>query len=354
MLGAGGCSSGEEERASYGAPECPGRIEERLVAAATEETYLGLAPAQQRAVVALVDDTGESEALCSGVLVAPSWVLSAAHCSVIPSLSVSVLSADSTRTLVPVGHREVHPTLDLALFELDFASLSPTSALELGVTPVPASAADLGLVPGDAVELAGFGTTESGKPAGLRFLVESIVEVDTASIVVDGFGVTGACTGDSGGPLLARSSDGSLQVGGILTTGSSTCTSRDRYVRLDTAAGWVEEIAGSSDVPRQACGSIDDTGRCLRGAALWCEGGLLQTSDCSGLGEGCGWDSGQAGFRCVEARATTCAELDGLGVCRPGATVACVAGAPLTVPCGNCASCRIDGRTGAPYCAPVE
>jgi len=168
---------------------------------------------------------------------------------------------------------------------------------------------------------------------------------------VDGYGMTGACEGDSGGPLLTRASDGSLRVAGILTAGAPSCLGQDRYVRLDTLAGWAQSITGDYVPPPQDCGSVNAEGRCFSGAALFCDGSVLQTADCSSAGAKCGWDASQAGFRCVARGESPCEGIDALGTCRGTAAVTCVDGELVSVSCGACGACRPTAATGAPYCA---
>jgi secreted trypsin-like serine protease len=66
-----------------------------------------------------------------------------------------------------------------------------------------------------------------------------IVSLDATSLRVDGGGLTGACGGDSGGPLLARRQDGSFEVLGILSVGSRTCRGIDVHLRVDTQLRWL-------------------------------------------------------------------------------------------------------------------
>lgn len=353
LLGAApACASNAEPPDA--APACPSRVASPLIEAASEETYLGLAPSQARAVVALVDGSGESDALCSGVAVTSTWVLGAAHCAEIASPSARVMDASGGAVLVPVTRVQAHPSLDLALFELGFSAAGAADLLELGVTPLLVARA-LDVDVGDAVELAGVGRTEAGTAGKPAFLVELLVEVDASSLRVDGFGITGACDGDSGGPLLARASDGALVVQGILTSGDATCRGRDRAVRLDRAADWVETTTGGAPVAGPLeCGSVGSEGRCFGSAAAWCEQGALRTADCSSLGLRCGWEPTELGFRCVPPGADACAGSDGVGRCEGRAAVICTGGVRFASACGACAACRVDGRTGAPYCAAAE
>jgi hypothetical protein len=348
-----GCYSGDDDPSGTPVAECPEQERQPLIGGSTDEVFLGLSVSRQRAVVPLVDGSGKTDALCSGTFVAPTWVLSAAHCFQIPALVVRVPgdSSSEPNTLTP-RRTELHATLDLMLLELDFGSLEDVDdVLDLDVTPIPVVATEPSIQPGDAVELAGYGTTETSTVGELRFLVEPIVAVDETSIQVDGFGRTGACTGDSGGPMLTRSAIGEVVVLGVLSTGAASCVNKDRFVRTALARDWIEGLIGPTESIEPDCDGVDAGGRCFHDDALWCEDGRLLAAACTEIGKRCGWDGTARGFRCVDSASDPCRGVDGVGACAAGRALTCAAGSLLSETCGPCGDCFVDGRTGEPYCA---
>jgi hypothetical protein len=234
---------------------------------------------------------------------------------------------------------------DVALLKVDTTG---TDAGTHQVMPIaPAQTASF-LSTGQVAEMGGFGLTEAQAAGGLRFLVESIVGIDGSTIEVDGFGRSGACEGDSGGPLLARGPDGSAVVIGVLSMGPATCRDRDTYARVDTVASWISGVVGSVPGSGTECGGIGPQGRCFYGTAVWCAGGSLTAQSCGGDSE-CGWDPDTRGFRCVTAANDTCHGIDSVGTCRDSSAAWCSSGVLSTQPC-HCSQCRIDGRTGQPFC----
>jgi hypothetical protein len=172
---------------------------------------------------------------------------------------------------------------------------------------------------------------------------------DPSSVTVDGFGVSGACNGDSGGPLLVRAPDGRLVVAGVLTSGSASCRDEDTYVRVDAVVSWIQETIGVRTNQYRGCGTITSEGRCLYGSALFCAGSELSAEPCAD-GSQCGWDDEARGYRCVEPTRDACRGVDGVGACRGDEPTRCADGILERTTCACGQSCGIDGATGAPRC----
>jgi hypothetical protein len=222
------------------------------------ELYLGLAEADIRAIVLIHGQADEHE-LCTGTAISSEWVLSAAHCLEIPSYSVrSPLAVDSDLEIVEAQR---HPLLDVALLRLA-QPLANTGAH--AVAPLHLQVGALGEEWLDVpVEVAGYGLTHTGQLGTLHFALESLVDVADTTLVVSGDGTSGACYGDSGGPLLMRSDDGQLLIAGVLSEGSASCTGEDLYIRTSAIAEWAQGVMAGipNDNParpgaiRRPCGS---------------------------------------------------------------------------------------------------
>jgi len=184
-------------------------------------------------IAAIESSTGAL--LCTGTVVSAGRILTAAHCR----------KSDGLRLRMPSSGGEavarayiVHPELDVMVIEFDASAPGFGVALELVSDDMSA-----GWI-GRRLELAGYGTTEAGSTGELRFTEEPVSKIERSEIAVDGAGASGACLGDSGGPLLVLDGTPSPKVAGVLSRGSASCRGIDVYTRADVIAAWLDRTSG--------------------------------------------------------------------------------------------------------------
>lgn len=192
---------------------------------------LDLSSSQTAAIGALRSPDGDP--ICTATVIAPDWAVTAAHCDRVENRFASSSAAVEPRR---VCSSVKHPSLDVMLIRLSAQSAEPCiSGIPLLETQIDAS------WQGKRAVLAGVGLDESGEVGRLRFVEETIHAVHDDELWVDGEGRSGACVGDSGGPLLIPSSSSGPRLAGVLDRGSRDCLGTDVYIRSDVLFPWISE-----------------------------------------------------------------------------------------------------------------
>lgn len=205
-------------------------------------------------VVMVLSSAGRLATYCSGLVVAPDAILTAAHC--VPpgaALKVHYRAAEDVPVLLDVAAVERHPayrpdairtrerSIDLALVRLAAPLPAPFRPAPYGETGPHAA--------GTRFRLAGFGLTREGDPRSSgRLGVATVEQQDPASVVLlwardpTGHGA-GACTGDSGGPVFAADRDvaAALMIWSA-GKGASRCGLLTQAVWLEPQRAWIDGV----------------------------------------------------------------------------------------------------------------
>jgi secreted trypsin-like serine protease len=205
-------------------------------------------------VVLLVDEAGEPG--CTGSLIAPRYVLTAAHCA---RDGLTVLYGNRSRSAARrVAVREVilHPQFTREPVTHDVALLRLAVPLRVPAVPVAGPAESWDLVrAGAEVTVAGWGVLAGapGRPDLLNAATLRLAEVSTIGThLAVRLPRGGPCGGDSGGPLVIRGGDGvAVLVGVASVTDGDLCATAGGiagYTHLAALAPFLREhVRGLTD-----------------------------------------------------------------------------------------------------------
>lgn len=307
-------------------------------------------------VVALRSPLGP--VFCTGTVIAPHVVLTAAHClgeTRTPAIELAAQpgpTVPAIRAVAAIAHPEHDPTTldhDLALL---------VTAAALPVAPAaPLDAPPPGGLVGATVTLVGYGLTAVGDttPAERRVAQTPILEVDANSFR---FGPTPAqtCAGDSGGPAFIDVAGG-RRLAGVTSSGDAACAAFAIDMRVDYyvaafLAPWLDRLHPGAAPAGARCYY---EGHCGAGAcATPADGGFAYCAASCGGGAAC-----PDGQRCAAGTCQFDGPSPGAFGARCGDDADCVSEVCATAPgatTGTCsAECYPDGlacEVGA--CAAID
>ncbi|MFD9822865.1 FG-GAP-like repeat-containing protein [Streptomyces violascens] len=199
---------------------------------------------------------GENSA-CTGVLVAPQWVLTAASCFVVDGKPAQA-GKPAFKTTVTVGRNDLTQATGSVREAVELVPRTDRDVVMVKLSNriqnvTPAKIATAAPTAGEPLQSAGFGRTKTEwVPDKLHSAAFTVASADATSVGLNGSADAVMCQGDAGSPALRAKQDGSVELvginsrswqGGCLGTDAAETRTAALDARVDDLGEWIRQTA---------------------------------------------------------------------------------------------------------------
>ncbi len=208
-----------------------------------------------KSVVAIVSESSQGQALCTGSIISKDIVLTAAHCVEGNPDRMVIVFKPNLKRAGDADKRSVrkftqHPDWKKSSVEGrgDLALLQFAGGLPKGFTPLHLASGDLVLSIGENVGMLGYGvvngTTEKGAGVLRKTNTKVLKLLNETEVMTDGKS-TSVCFGDSGGPAFVKREGKWVQWGVASAVMTHTCDKASIHTSVMSNLSWINEASSS-------------------------------------------------------------------------------------------------------------
>lgn len=234
----------------------PSELPETPAVAKQDEAIIGgtLATADPAVVALAIRYGGGYESICTGTLIAPKTVVTAAHCIYAYGANMQYFVtfgtyASSPTKAVQVTAQYKNPSYNQSAWDFGVLRLA-TPVLDvtpIGINDTPMNQTHLGRT----IRHVGFGlTVAGGQSSGTKREVSYGLRRVTPYTIESGASGKQTCQGDSGGPGFMVMPGGTKEVlVGVVSYGDQDCAYEGYDGRVDVAASWIRQTMAPWEQP---------------------------------------------------------------------------------------------------------
>jgi V8-like Glu-specific endopeptidase len=257
----------------------------------------------------------QGDTWCTGTVVAPRTVITAAHC--VKGFSASQMKfvigakVSAPTATLNVASAKFHPSYNESQLTNDIAVL--TLASDAPVTPMKIVADLDASYAGDELVFVGFGASNGVQQTGYgtKRFVNMVIENISATQFEYSTPGKNTCNGDSGGPAFLQH-NGDLYLAGVTSYGDQNCTQYGVDTRVDAYTSFTG-VAGTTPGggtggggtggggPTDPCQGETFNGRCNGDTVIWCENQQVKQQNCASQSKVCGFSAQNNYFACIAA-----------------------------------------------------
>lgn len=285
---------------------------------------------------------------CTGTVIGPRTVVTAAHC--VKGFTASSMKfvlgpkISSPTATINVASIKAHPNYNENQLTNDIGVLTLSS--DAPVTPMKVITSLDSSWNNKELVFVGFGASNGTSQTGYgtkRFVRMAIENISASQFE---YSVPGknTCNGDSGGPAFAEVGNEML-LAGVTSYGDANCTQYGVDTRVDAFKSFIGVDSSGGGGTADPCNGESFSGRCNGSTVVWCENSQVKSTNCSTQNKVCGFSAQNQYFACInQAQQDPCNGETFAGRCDGKKLIYCENQAIKNVSCAN--SCGFNTSQG--------